>query len=387
MKQVDTIIIGGGISGVSFADALNRAGIENIIIEKNKIGGCIDTEQYSDIWFEMGAHTVYNSYADTIKFIKNNNLSNKIISRKKLPFLFVQLNAKVSSVFKNINLISLAISFLKNRKIKKQGKTVSQYASKVFGKANYDKTLKYCFNAVLSQDSANFPMEYLFKKYDRDKSLPRSFTLKNGLSTLFQNIRSEIINEEVQSISKNKDKWLIKTHKNTYLANNICLALPWHITEKLIINILPNIAKHNYRPRMSKLMSIAVIIDKKQLGLKNIAGLIGKQQFFYSAVSRDVVEHDNLRVLTFHCPDDNQNKASLIYQICKLLNIMNKDILHTVIKKNALPCYNENHSIFISDLDREISQVRGLFISGNFFDRLAVENCVKRSYNEADRVV
>ena len=99
MKHIDTIIIGGGISGISFSNKLNQAGIKNAIFEHKQIGGCIATANYKDFWFEMGAHTIYNSYSDTIDFIKNKNLVEQIATRKKLPFLFVQPNSKIQSIF------------------------------------------------------------------------------------------------------------------------------------------------------------------------------------------------------------------------------------------------------------------------------------------------
>ena len=53
MRHIDTIIIGGGISGISLSDKLNNAGIENTIFEYKQIGGCIATANYKDFWFEM----------------------------------------------------------------------------------------------------------------------------------------------------------------------------------------------------------------------------------------------------------------------------------------------------------------------------------------------
>nr|WP_244947452.1 NAD(P)-binding protein [Allofrancisella inopinata] len=210
MKHIDTIIIGSGISGFSLARKLSQANIGNCIFEANKIGGCIDSATYQDFWFEMGAHTIYNSYSDTIEYIQNNTLEQNIQPRKKAPFLFVQPNNKIQSIFTNLNPFTLALNFIKNRKTLKNNKTVSEYAKKVFGESNYTKTLKYCFNAVLSQNSENFPMKYLFKKYDRNTSLPRSFTLKNGLSGLFEKNSQNIIKEKVTKIIKVKDKWILK---------------------------------------------------------------------------------------------------------------------------------------------------------------------------------
>lgn len=388
MDKVNTIIIGSGVSGISFSQKLNNAGIKNLIIEKDKNGGCIDTQDYKDFWFEMGAHTIYNSYSDTIDFIKTNNLTDDIITRNKLPFLLVKPNNKIESIFKDLNFFSLGYKYIKNRKISKNDKTVKEYASKLFGKGNYNNTLKYCFNAVLSQDSQDFPMEYLFKKYDRDINIPRSFTLKNGLSTIIKNSQVNSIKDNVLKISYTEDnKWLITTDNTKYTAQKVCLATPWSTTQKLIKDILPSIAKHKYAPTMSELISIAIVVDKHRLShIKDLAGLIGKKQFFFSAVSRDVVEHPNYRAIVFHCHINTSTK-DLINKITKLLKINPTDILYSYQKTNLLPCYHRNHNIFLKDLEKELSQVPNLYITGNFFDRLAIENCIRRSNKEANRLL
>ncbi|MBK2028436.1 NAD(P)-binding protein [Francisella noatunensis] len=386
-KHFNTIIIGAGISGISLAQKLSQSNIDHGLFEPNKIGGCIDSQKYKDFWLEMGAHTIYNSYNETIDYIRNNSLKQNIQPRRKAPFLFVQPNNKIQSIFTNINPFVAAFSFLKNRNISKEDKTVSEYAIKLFGKKNYDKTLKFCFDAVLSQNSQNFPVEYLFKKYDRDISLPRSFTFKNGLSELFTNQKQTVIKEKIIKISK-QDTWIVETdNANSYHCDNLCIATPWNITESLLKDILPNIAKHQYRPIMSILTSIGIVANKKSLKhIKNIAGLIGKDQFFYSAVSRDVVDNPSYRAIVFHCKD-NYSQKELMHKITKLLNITEEDILHTYIKQNTLPCYHRNHHIFLQDLEKELLEIPNLYITGNFFDRLAIENCIRRSSKEASRLI
>jgi protoporphyrinogen oxidase len=337
----------------------------------------------------MGGHTVYNSYANTLEFIKENKIRKSVQKRNKLPFLFVDKHSHIKSIFKNINLFSAAFYYIKNRNIDKRDLSVSQYSSKVFGKKNHAKTFKYCFDAVLSQDSSKFPMRYLFKKYPRDKSFPRSFTFTQGLSTFFKNSANlNVVKDQVISIKKtNNNTWNVKTKNTTYTATNICIATPWNITETLLNDILPNISQHKNRPTMSKLLSVAIVVNKKSIdALSDISGLIGKEQFFYSAISRDIVKHDNLRALVFHCKNDKQTEQEIVSKISDLLSLDKNDILYVTSKYNILPCYNTNHENFISDLDLELSNYNNLYVTGNYIDRIAIENCIKRSVKEVNRL-
>ena len=62
----DCIIIGAGISGISFAASLKDKCQNILIVEKeNRIGGHIQSyisKTDDNFWFELGAHTCYNAY-------------------------------------------------------------------------------------------------------------------------------------------------------------------------------------------------------------------------------------------------------------------------------------------------------------------------------------
>ena len=386
MKQIDLAIIGSGISGISFAENIPK-NTNYLIFDKNKkIGGCIDTQQYDNFFFEMGAHTIYNSYAETLKYIENQNLINDISNRKKLPFLFVENNIAYS-LFRKINLFSFALNFALKSKISKQNKTVEEYSKKVFGKKNYSKTFKYCFDAVLSQNSNKFPMEFLFKKYPKNKSYPRSFNLKNGLSNLFKNIdTSKIKNENILQVKKENNFWKLTTNNSEYLAKNLCLATDWENTDNFLNQINLNVANNINKPKVSKIKSLSIVIDKKYTSkIKKVSGYIGKESFFYSMVSSDVNNNEKYRAFTFHCKNINESDTKLINEIINLLKIKKSNIVYTYSKINTLPIYQLNHQQFINDLDNELSKNNNLFITGNFFDRLAIENCIKRSVKEGKR--
>ena len=69
------IVIGGGISGISFAHYMHRAGKKVLIIEKDdNTGGQVQSlfsEKYPDYWREFGAHTCYNSYTRLLSILRD----------------------------------------------------------------------------------------------------------------------------------------------------------------------------------------------------------------------------------------------------------------------------------------------------------------------------
>ena len=88
MEDADVVVIGGGISGLSFAHRCAEVGLDALLLENSsRLGGCIHSERLtSGYWFEIGAHTCYNSYAGLIQLIESCGLSDQITARAKVPF-------------------------------------------------------------------------------------------------------------------------------------------------------------------------------------------------------------------------------------------------------------------------------------------------------------
>ncbi|MGZ3442709.1 MAG: FAD-dependent oxidoreductase, partial [Polyangia bacterium] len=64
MEERDVVVVGAGISGLAFAWHAARSGARPLVLESSdRAGGCLDSRQGAPgYWFELGAHTLYNSY-------------------------------------------------------------------------------------------------------------------------------------------------------------------------------------------------------------------------------------------------------------------------------------------------------------------------------------
>ena len=84
----DVIVIGAGISGMSAAFYAARAGHRCLVLEKaTTLGGAIHTARTSDgFWYELGAHTLYNSYGSLLDLLTTCNLREAVLERTKAPY-------------------------------------------------------------------------------------------------------------------------------------------------------------------------------------------------------------------------------------------------------------------------------------------------------------
>jgi len=84
----NVIVIGGGISGLSFAYRCAVEGAGVFVLEASpRLGGCLHSHRFeSGFWLELGAHTCYNSYGGLIQMIEACGLREQLIPRARVPF-------------------------------------------------------------------------------------------------------------------------------------------------------------------------------------------------------------------------------------------------------------------------------------------------------------
>lgn len=390
-NKYDIIIIGSGISGMSLAYYCAQDGMKVLVIEKDKtLGGSFTTEYSGDFWLEMGAHTMYNSYGNLIDIIEGCGLSNHITKRKKVPYK-VYNNGRIQSVISQFSIFELLFSLPSLFNTKKDNQTVESYYSKILGKNNYRKFFQFMFNAVPSQPTNDFPANILFKKRSRRKDILKSYTLKRGIRSIIEAIKNNtdidtMVDLPVKSVVRLGDSYLVNTEGNqSFESTYIGIATPVNVTGNLVEKLNPEISRQFAKIENTSTDSAGIIIRKEDIDLKEVAGIIGTNVDFYSVVSRDVLEHSDFRGFVFHFKPGKLNNQEKINYICKVLNISEDNIVHTFYAKNVVPSYRPGHEPIVTNIDKLLATEK-IFMTGNYFTGMAIEDCVKRSFQENERL-
>ena len=132
--------------------------------------------------------------------------------------------------------------------------------------------------------------------------------------------------------------------------------------------------------------SFGVVVEKSATDLKPFAGLVPTNDDFFSAVSRDTVPDDKYRGFTFHFKPGKLSKEEKIGKICHILHIRQDQIVEMKEKQNIVPSLRLGHYELVEEID-QLLRASNLFLSGNYFAGLSIEDCVSRSKAEVQRMV
>jgi protoporphyrinogen oxidase len=391
------MVIGGGISGISFSYYLNRSNKKVLLLEKEaRAGGQVQTQSAKifDFWYDLGAHTCYNSYISLLSIVKELNLDAHVQPMGQFSYLVYKQN-DLKNMMAGFSWPSMILNCPKIFFASKEGKTVEEYFGKIVGKTNYEQFFSKAFRAVLSQNANNYPAEiFLKKRKSRFEAFPRKYTFTNGISSLTDAIIEKSgleikTNSAVKTISRTGDDSsplyeieIISGQK--FYASAVALAIDPASASVLLQEIEPDLSKLLATIPIAHSESIGVVLPKEKVNVKKMAGIIPVSDQFLSVVSRDLVEHPAYRGFVFHFEKGKLKRNEQLDTICKVLNIKIEDIVTQTFTEHVLPSLRVQHI----DLKTQIEKVKinsGIFILGNYFNGLSMEDCVQRSQDEFRR--
>ncbi len=391
VDSFDLVIIGAGISGLSLAHFCARQGLNTCLMEKNgRPGGAIHTERFDEgFWLEMGTHTCYNSYGRLLGIIEECELTERLIKREKVPWLFWE-KGRTKPIASRLHFLELLFSLPRLLTVKKAGLSVEDYFGRIMGKRNFHDVVGPMVGAVTSQDAASFPAEMLFKKRPRQKGIPRSFTIQGGLQTLPEAIVADerltfMPDAEVRQVEFEREKFrLTIASGDTVEAGALALATSPPVAAELLGGSFARAAAPLSRIGMKVVDSVGVVVRGADTTLPPMAGLVPLGESIRSVVTRDTVSHPTYRGFVFHFQAGEEEEEKN-WRIATLLGVPRSMWLHEIAKNNVIPALEVGHAKLIEELDSSLSGQR-LLATGNYFTGLALEDCVARSAQEAERL-
>lgn len=392
MDHYDLIIIGGGISGLTFAClATHGRELAVLLLEKQeRVGGCLHTWQAKeDFWLELGAHTAYNSYKNLLEILQEKQHLHRLVRRAKVGYRFLDQH-RLQSPWARLGWFELLINLPWGLRRQQQGASLAEYYGALFGQRNYARLLSPAFAAVLSQPADGFPAQWLFRRKPRLKQAPRKYTWPTGLQGLAEALLDQAPFEvrtgvAVTGVRKKPDGYEFEAGGQRVQCRYLAMATPPDVTAHLLLEAHPQIAARLSAIPMAEIESLAVVTAAEKVQLEPLAGLIGVNDVFYSMVSRDYLPHPHYRGFTFHFRPHRLDEVGKFTRVCEVLGIARQDILAHRAVTNRLPALEVGHVHLVRELDELIVGQR-LFLTGNYFQGFSMGDCADRSAREVQRL-
>ncbi len=385
----DIVVIGAGISGLTFANELACKGKKVLVVEeKATIGGCLHTHYHTDktAWVELGAHTFYNKYIGLIGVLERLGLQNDIVAREKIPMRI--FTNKMHKIFSKVDKMELFLSCWQLFTLSKKDKDVKQYYGKIVGKNNYKRVFHRLFNAVAVQYADKFSAEYFLKSRKiRNKNYPKSFLLKKGMSSFIQALAdNENItirtNFKVEKCVKTDGYFEIQNQNNeTITAKDICFAATAAVNGALLKDINEELSRLLLNFPIQKIESKAVFMQKDKAKIEPMTFAIPLHGKCFSMVTRDIFPHSTHRGFSFHFEQDTTTKQQFVDVV---LGADNQEIEQGSSALHQIPRLNVGHDNRMQQI-KKLAQATGIYLVGNYFNGLSLEDCVERALEEAKR--
>ena len=393
----DIVVIGSGISGLAYAWKAAQTGRKVLILEKrDRIGGCIYSYRFKDgYWYELGAHTVYNSYSRLLDIVEQTGLTDQLVPRGPARVHFGLLKqGKIDwltppRILLRLNWLGILLhapfGFFHSRR----NRTLEQHYSGILGKQNFRKILSPFFAAVPSQCADAFPAEgpgSLFKKRVRRKEFPRSFGFKGGLQSLCDAIAGHT-NISIQNgctavtVSPVQDGFEIQANNgNRIPAREIAIAVPHEEAASLLQKHYTSVSKALRRIGTAAVESLGTRLPKNKCRLRDCAFVVPVEDLYFSSVSRDPFPDTAWRGFAFHFRPGATYDQKL-ERMCDLFQVTQEDLDHTAGQNLTLPAPRANHAEIVADIEKIMSN-KNFALLGNYFSGLAIEDCIDRAHTE-----
>jgi protoporphyrinogen/coproporphyrinogen III oxidase len=393
-RVLDLLVVGAGISGLGMAQMAKRRHLSCQVVEASKhIGGAIYSHCFvtpeGPLWAELGAHTCYNSYGNLLQMLEESGQLQGLQAKEKLRY-WMQSGDQLKTIPSQLHLLELIGALPRLFLSSKSGSSVRDYFGGIIGRRNYRDVLGPALDAVVCQPASDFPADAIFRKKPRRKEVMRSFTGPSGLQSFVDSIAIglEIRTQAAVTRLAQEDGQYVATLGNgeQIQARRVVLAVAPDVAAQLLQDLMPDLTGRLREIEMSAIDSQCVLLPAEATLLPRLSGIIGRDDDFFSAVSRDPVPDQRYRAFTFHFRPGRQDEAGRLARICRVLGVTTSEIISSISIENRLPALRLGHAERIQWIDERLAG-ESLGLTGNWFQGVSIEDSLVRSASESLRLL
>jgi oxygen-dependent protoporphyrinogen oxidase len=438
------VIVGGGISGLTAAYDLKRAGIECVVFEKRpRLGGVIETRHWEDCTFDNGPDSFISQKPEALALIKELGLGEDVIGSndalrttyilKKgrliaLPDgMMMMVPSKIMPVLRSPLLSWAAKIRMGAELLRRPGpstdRSVADFVRDHFGQEALDYLAEPLLSGVYGGDPARMSVASVLPRFlemeARRGSLVRAVlsakrppaggplfrTLKGGLSEMVEALSRgiDVRHEEVQTIETG---FRVRAGGGWIEAGHVILAGPAWSAGALLGEIDPELARLLKEIPYSSSLTLTLVYRESEFdGMRAGFGFLAPKR-----------ERQRLGAATFvstkfpfRAPADRillrcffggvNDEAMLQESDEAILGIARGELkrilgvtarpLHQAISRwpQAMAQYTLGHIERSAEIKRRSAAIRGLHLAGNAYEGIGIPDCIRIARAAAKAII
>ena len=229
---------------------------------------------------------------------------------------------------------------------------------------------------------------FAFKKRERRKDVIKSFTFDGGVGAIVPAILGAGVEAETgaraSALRRRGEGFEVELEGGrTLTAPRVAIAVDPPAAARLASSVAAPVAAALGAVKTVTLDSLGVVVAKDASKLPDLAFVVPTDDVFWSAVTRDPVPDAKHRAFTFHFKPGVAREARL----ARIREVLGTDAFEQVEERTAvLPSPARDHAATVAAIDEALAATPGLAVTGNYFQGMAIEDCVARSKAEWARL-
>lgn len=444
------VIVGGGISGLSLAYFLleRRPSLDIIILESEKRpGGKIWTDKVDGFLCEGGVNGFLDNRPRTLELVAKlalTPLRSNDAARKRYIFSEGKLHLLPESpvAFFSSNLLSLYGRFrilyeIFAPKGRKDDETLAEFARRRLGKEAYEKlidpmasgiyagdpetmSLKSCFPRIheLEKNYGSLIRAMMKLKKEAKKTGKKVGPGPGGVLTSFYDGMEVMINSlkdrlgerlktgsKVVSIDKKGDSYILYLSDNSILETDaVVIAAPAHAASEMLHSLNKDISlilKGIFYPAVSvaclgykkgKIQQpdgFGFLVPKREG--KKILGTLWDSNIFPNRAPEGYVLFRSMlggaRASEIAMQEEGRLIQVVMDELKGIMDIKTQpDFVKIYKHEKGIPQYPVGHVKRLKDMDQIVNRYRWLYLTGNSYRGIGVNDCIENSYELAERI-
>ncbi len=426
-------ILGGGISGLTTAYYLNKAGIEFTLIEKGKPGGCIQSDSIDQSIVDFGPNTIRDKDGSILKLIEELGISSQLLTISedfKTRYIvrdgqLCALKAHPNSLLKSPILpFRDILRILKEPFIKGDyhpNESVQEFFERRIGSEATKYLVDPIFSGIYAGDISAMSakeivptlMEFeknhgsIFKgiinKRDKEKHSPTILNFKKGIQTLtdalYAKIEKHVIIDEVREIEKSDAGYTITLNEGKTNASHIISTLPAYVLSSLIRDWDPTLSYHLSDIQYPPILSTQLIFNQRDIDFQQkgfgflvprvekikLLGAIWKTNLFGAHTKEGRLQFNLLAGGAHNTAIHLNDEGHVIDEFKSILQTEAEPIVvKSKLWKHAIPQFHIGYHKIRNQMDAFEQEHPKFYIGGNFRWGVSIPDCVRGGSEIAD---